>query len=36
LANIHSFNFCFGMGQSNWLIAKKKKKSWTCEASPTN
>jgi hypothetical protein len=25
------------MGQSNWLIAtQKKKKSWTCEAHPTN
>jgi hypothetical protein len=23
------------IGQSNWLIAKKKK-SWTCAAAPTN
>jgi hypothetical protein len=35
LGSLHSFNFFFVMGQSNWLIAKKKN-SWTCEAPPTN
>jgi len=34
LGSLHSFNFFFAMGQSNWLIAKKE--SWTCEAPPTN
>jgi len=24
LGNLNSFNFVFAMGQSNWLIAKKK------------
>jgi len=24
LRSVHSFNFVFAMGQSNWLIAKKK------------
>ncbi len=26
LGSLHSFNFFFAMGQSNWLIEKKKKK----------
>ncbi len=26
LGSLHSFNFFFVMGQSNWLIAKKKEK----------
>ncbi len=38
LGSLHRFNFFLVMGQSNWLIAKKKhlKKNWTCEAPPTN
>jgi hypothetical protein len=35
LGSLHSFNYFFVMGQSNWLIAaKKKKRSWTSEATP--
>jgi hypothetical protein len=37
LGRLHSFNFFFVMGESNWLIAKKKrKKGWTSVAPTTN
>jgi hypothetical protein len=37
LGSLYSFNCFFVMGPWNWFIAtKKKEKSWTCEAPPTN
>jgi hypothetical protein len=37
LGSVHSFHFFFlVISQSNWPIAKKKKKRWTCEAPPTS